>query len=263
MRGGQAFILWAYILFTWYVVTWRIVLPRYDEAPGYAQVYLAIVHILFALVAGSFYKAYSTDPGRVPDNLKLEAEEMLERKKKGVVRSCKLCTGSKPDRTHHCKKCNRCVLKMDHHCPWTLNCIGFRNYRYFVLIIMWASASISFALLTNLGTTYDAWNAPNKQADEYLILTSFVLSCFQLFNVLPLFMFHLWLISKNMTTLEFLEKYQQAIDKPYENPFNVGFVQNWTQVFGPNPLLWFLPVSVNAPGDGVHFGTADPDERSV
>ncbi len=53
-------------------------------------------------------------------------------------RYCEKCCKIKPDRCHHCSVCNTCVLKMDHHCPWVNNCIGFANYKFFMLFLFYS-----------------------------------------------------------------------------------------------------------------------------
>ena len=55
----------------------------------------------------------------------------VERKR----RYCLVCHKFKPERCHHCSQCNRCVLNMDHHCPWVNNCIGFKNRKFFILLL--------------------------------------------------------------------------------------------------------------------------------
>jgi ribosomal protein L40E len=63
----------------------------------------------------------------------------LEVKRKGgnQRRFCQKCSSFKPPRAHHCRVCNRCVLRMDHHCMWINNCVGHRNYKAFVLFLIY------------------------------------------------------------------------------------------------------------------------------
>merc|ERR550539_1408965 len=64
---------------------------------------------------------------------------VLETKRSGDRRHCKWCAKYKPDRCHHCRVCRVCVLRMDHHCPWIYNCVGFRNHKYFYLLLFYAA----------------------------------------------------------------------------------------------------------------------------
>ena len=40
------------------------------------------------------------------------------------------------------------------------------------------------------------------------------------------------------------------------NPYDMGARANFEQVFGKDPMLWFLPVATTQ-GDGIHFPTND------
>jgi len=51
-------------------------------------------------------------------------------------------------RCHHCRVCNICVLRMDHHCPWVYNCIGFRNHKYFILLLIYSAIDLIFIAVT-------------------------------------------------------------------------------------------------------------------
>merc|ERR1719203_1821281 len=71
-----------------------------------------------------------------------QASRLIETKHSGERRHCKWCLKYKPDRCHHCRICNMCVLRMDHHCPWVYNCIGFRNHKFFFLLLVYAAIDL-------------------------------------------------------------------------------------------------------------------------
>merc|ERR1719162_1083253 len=68
-------------------------------------------------------------------------------------KSCKKCGRWKPPRAHHCSVCGRCVLKMDHHCPWINNCVGFNNYRHFLLFLLYLASCCLFVIIVFLHAT--------------------------------------------------------------------------------------------------------------
>ena len=63
---------------------------------------------------------------------------------------CIICKTYKPDWSHHCSTCDVCVLNFDHHCPWINSCIGFWNWKYFILMLIYAILTIIVYLITFL-----------------------------------------------------------------------------------------------------------------
>jgi hypothetical protein len=55
------------------------------------------------------------------------------------------------------------------------------------------------------------------------------------------FTFHLWLISKQYTTIEYCEKRTENDSNFKTSPYNLGFYRNLKSVLGKNPFIWFFP----------------------
>ncbi|KVH94558.1 protein S-acyltransferase 18 [Cynara cardunculus var. scolymus] len=49
---------------------------------------------------------------------------------------CVLCDSQVKRHSKHCRTCNRCVEGFDHHCRWLNNCVGKKNYRTFILLLI-------------------------------------------------------------------------------------------------------------------------------
>jgi len=173
-------------------------------------------------------------------------------------RACKRCKTGKPPRTHHCSVCRRCVMKMDHHCPWVNNCVGFYNYRYFCLFIVYTAVGCAYTALTCLLPLVASRG--RMPAHHQTLVFVFVLTLSILFALTLFMLWHGYLVATNQTTIEFYSNRMDAADakkrgQQWINPYSVGMRPNFEQVFGMsrNVLTWLLPSWRPPPGDGMDF----------
>lgn len=133
-----------------------------------------------------------------------------ENKKK---KYCLICHMFKPDRAHHCSWCQRCVLGMDHHCPWLSVCIGFNNRKYFIqtlvysfitlltIVIIHFKEHIKYLILMSLSV----YNKEQIQTLSIIKISAYFFIVFILVLLGKFLYFHLMLIRKNNTTIEYLD----------------------------------------------------------
>lgn len=70
-----------------------------------------------------------------------------------VIVNCKYCTTCqmiRPPRSSHCAICSNCISILDHHCPFLSTCIGMRNYRFFILFLVFLLQTQLFLFSTSL-----------------------------------------------------------------------------------------------------------------
>ena len=150
---------------------------------------------------------------------------------------CYSCNYPKPPRSHHCSACERWVLKMDHHWNWISNWVGYRNHKFFVLMLFYYIITLALFLgltITMLCTYY---------VYQILIVTIIVGLIF--LHILRIFVRQIRLIRQNMTSVEEL-----LVDP---SPFDFGVWENVKQVMGENYWLWPIPIRQKLPGTGYSF----------
>lgn len=245
--------------------------------------YLIVYHFLFVIFIWTYWLTIFTPPASVPRKFLLPPEEFEKMTQtnseaaqrvilesfartlpvsnmtlNGAVRFCEKCQVVKPDRAHHCSVCGMCVLKMDHHCPWVNNCVSFTNYKFFILFLGYAFIYCMFIVFTTLQYFILFWKGYLEGASKFHILFLFFVAAMFSCSLVSLFVYHLYLVAKNRTTLEAFRA-PVFISGPDKNGFNLGRLSNFQEVFGDNRSLWFFPIFTSV-GDGIIFPTKiDPE----
>ncbi|KAF2643934.1 zf-DHHC-domain-containing protein [Massarina eburnea CBS 473.64] len=176
--------------------------------------------LLYCMLNWSYTTAVFTDPGS-PLNFKhgyshLPTQEdnqqytsFTVKSSTGDLRFCKKCQTKKPDRSHHCSTCRRCVLKMDHHCPWLATCVGLRNYKAFLLFLVYTTLFCAVCFATSATWVWTEILQEGQVTDTFMPVNYVLLAVLSGIIGIVLAGFtswHIWLTVKGQTTIESLEK---------------------------------------------------------
>ncbi|XP_073750887.1 palmitoyltransferase ZDHHC20 isoform X5 [Callorhinus ursinus] len=190
-RCCQRSVGWVPVLFITFVVVWSyyayvvelcVFTLSGNGENGKAVVYLVAFHLFFVMFVWSYWMTIFTSPASPSKEFYLSSsekeryekefsqerqQEILRRAARDLpiyttsasrtIRYCERCQLIKPDRAHHCSACDICVLKMDHHCPWVNNCVGFSNYKFFLLFLLYSLLYCLFVATTVLQYFIKFW----------------------------------------------------------------------------------------------------------
>jgi len=251
---------------------------------------LVISQTLMVLLCISFARAIWTNPGSVPDTAEWKPSQPMPtmrwnaktagslavqsdsapaalkevKSKNGERRWCKHCKQWKPDRCHHCRVCKSCILRMDHHCPWIANCVGFRNFKFFFLLVLYAGLNSAFIVCTMVESLWESMEITEMTSlTRFFMVFALTLAFIMSILLLAFMSFHAWLISHSMTTIEFCETRHKVTGSGGMVSYNFGLYKNMQNVLGSNPLFWFLPICP-PDGDGLIFRSpGDKDARDI
>lgn len=217
------------------------------EASRKGLVQVCVVQILFSLFLTCYARAMLTDPGTTPDTAEWRLNNSdcnprtVHLKSTGERRHCKWCLKYKPDRSHHCRVCNRCILKMDHHCPWVINCIGQGNQKYFFLLILYSSWLCGYVVWTMSESVSEARYKDMPNSNRKILVFAWVQAIFFATLMSVFSGFHIYLMLKSSTTIEYCESRTRQGENPIGGP-ETSVYDKIAAVLGPNPLLWLVPV---------------------
>ena len=175
----------------------------------------------------SYYKACTVSPGLIT---KTDKEALKRFPYDNFVytkgNECKTCLIDKPARSKHCRMCDQCVERFDHHCIWVNQCIGLRNYKFFLMFLFFHAWLCTYGVVAGVQILRGIVKQQNLEnavfideygkyvrADNWIIFTwlmqeeqhlfSVVMLCFAVAIMLHCFwIYHFSLIRQGLTTNE-------------------------------------------------------------
>ena len=129
---------------------------------------------------------------------------------------CRMCAIAVHSTSKHCRRCDKCVIGFDHHCPWLNTCVGSRNYKHFLALLVTTFVVTSVQLAAVVQAAVLVLNSPAQRGrlqavfgmphTAYLLLLVLVLVLLiaAWLLIVQLGTFPMALMHKGLTTFQFI-----------------------------------------------------------
>eukprot|EP00939_MAST-03C_sp_MAST-3C-sp1_P005321 g5321.t1 len=253
MGGLGGYFFWFLAIFEWSVSYYLYLSDGMIGTTGHRWMSTLMFMIGSVWQVSSWYLTVSSDPGYVldkknkkkisPKNRPVAAWNVLKDLYKDALTDVAVTELSldesdgivRPLRSKHCAASGLTVLRFDHFCPWMNNCIGGRNYIWFVsFLTATVFLSLSWIILgcTHLRVTYPKYTSLWQcvKADPFRAFWYLHYGLYFVYSIL-LSQQHFYLIAVNLTTNEQINKrrydYLKDSTGSFFNPFDQGPMKNF------------------------------------
>jgi palmitoyltransferase len=152
--------------------------------------------------------------------------------------------------------------------PWMNNCVGYYNYRYFLLFMIYLFVGCIY-VISVCYVQLRRFNAKQGTDPQYFrdlhdaLLYAFTVAVAAMVSVGILLAWHIYLVSTNQTTIEFYINMEERADAKeqgfiYTNPFDKGWRKNWKRIFGDGSWYEVILISLRKPPPPIYSLLPEP-----
>lgn len=187
---------------------------------------------------------------------KYQNEIIDEKIKNENYNYCEFCKKPKFIRSSHCRICNICTIGRDHHCPYIANCVGYKNYQFFINFLIWGIIDISLVIFFFIFFLFKypifLQQYPNFKISTFLWVllilfnTGLGIINYYLFRFLKSILYGIY---NNRTMVEGIRKdiemnkvCKNSRNYTIYNPYNIGYLSHYYNFIGNTLLHFFFPI---------------------